>query len=196
MNDIKTYPNQRTVKIHKEDLKKDFLGINNATWMAAAKDLSASALKLYLYFASNKNGFTLALSPKAIENHIGMARSTYCDQFKVLLNKGYLVHVQGNTYVFYEVPQSANQTTADGFDELAKTAPDVVNIKTPVPDIINTADVPPCPDIVSICTGENREINNINTLADNGINNTVTNNNQQRRKKEAEINGEIIEFYF
>ena len=116
MTNIKTYPNQRTVKINREKIKNDFLGIKNANWMAAARNLSASALKLYMYFASNKNGFSLALSPKAIENQIGMARSTYCDQFKILLEKGYLVHAGGNTYEFYEVPTTVNQTPADGFD--------------------------------------------------------------------------------
>lgn len=195
MTNIKTYPNQRTVKINREEIKNDFLGIKNTNWMAAAKDLSASALKLYMYFASNKNGFSLALSPKAIENQIGMARSTYCDQFKILLEKGYLVHAGGNTYEFYEVPKTVNQTPADGFDVVANTAPDAVNVKEAMPDIKNAADDLPCPSVVSNCTGEDREINNINTVTDNMINNSVTNNDQKRRK-EVSSNGERKEFRF
>lgn len=38
-----------------------------------------------------------------------MARSTYHDQFHKLVDKGYLVPSHGNTYEFYEVPQSATQ---------------------------------------------------------------------------------------
>ena len=62
----KTVPNQRVVTIHRERAASDFLGIKNSHWQAAARDLGAHALMLYLYFASNANGFTLALSPAAI----------------------------------------------------------------------------------------------------------------------------------
>ena len=39
-----------------------------------------------------------------------MARSTYHDQFHVLLDKGYLVPSHGNTFDFYEVPRPVNCT--------------------------------------------------------------------------------------
>lgn len=39
-----------------------------------------------------------------------MARSTYNDQFHRLVEKGYLVNRSGNTYDFYEVPQSGSRT--------------------------------------------------------------------------------------
>ena len=74
-----TYPNQKTVKIHREAIKVDFLGIKNENWQAAARDLRAHALLLYLYLAANADNFTLALSPAAIQEAIGMARSTYND---------------------------------------------------------------------------------------------------------------------
>lgn len=100
-----TYPNQRIVQIHRETFNRDFLGIKNENWMAAARDLRAHAFLLYLYFASNANNFTLALSQVAVQEAIGMPRSTYHDQFKVLVNKGYLVKRNGNTYDFFEKPQ-------------------------------------------------------------------------------------------
>ena len=100
-----TFPNQRTVIVHREKPKSDFLGIKNENWMAAARDLSAHALKLYLYLAANANNYELALSPAAVLQQIGMARSTYHDQFHVLVSKGYLVHSHGNTFDFYETPQ-------------------------------------------------------------------------------------------
>lgn len=100
-----TYPNQRMVCVHREPAKADFLGIKNANWQAAARDLRPFAFLLYLYLASNANNYTLALSPVAVQEAIGMARNTYRDQLKVLISKGYLVQRDGNTFDFYEVPQ-------------------------------------------------------------------------------------------
>ena len=115
-----TFPNQRTVRVHREKAKSDFLGIKNENWQSASRDLGAYALQLYLYLASNADNYTLALSPAAVRQTIGMARSTYHDQFEKLVLKRYLVPSHGNTYEFYEVPQPATQSqnalTADGLD--------------------------------------------------------------------------------
>lgn len=100
-----TYPNQRTVRINREPVKYDFLGIQNENWQAAARDLRPHAFLLYLYLASNKNGYDLALSPAAVREAVGMPRSTYNDQFKILVDKGYLIPTHGNSYEFYEVPK-------------------------------------------------------------------------------------------
>ena len=105
-----TFPNQRMIKIHRESVKTDFLGIKNENWQAASRDLGAHALMLYLYLASNANNYTVALSPAAVRQAIGMARSTYHDQFHKLVDRGYLVPSHGNTFEFYEVPQAATQT--------------------------------------------------------------------------------------
>ena len=115
-----TFPNQRTVKVHREKARSDFLGIKNENWQAASRDLGAHALQLYLYLASNADNYTLALSPAAVRQTIGMARSTYHDQFEKLVLKRYLVPSHGNTYEFYEVPQPATQSqnalSADGLN--------------------------------------------------------------------------------
>lgn len=105
----KTVPNQRVVTIHRERAASDFLGIKNSHWQAAARDLGAHALMLYLYFASNANGFTLALSPAAIRQAIGMPPQTYRDQFIKLIDRGYLVERGGNTYDFYETPRAVER---------------------------------------------------------------------------------------
>ena len=104
-----TFPNQRMVRIHREPVKTDFLGIKNENWQAASRDLGAHALQLYLYLAANANNYTTALSPVAVRQAIGMARSTYHDQFHKLVDKGYLVPGTGNSFDFYEVPQAAAQ---------------------------------------------------------------------------------------
>ena len=118
-----TYPHQRMVKVHRESVKTDFLGIKNENWKAASRNLRPPAFILYLYLASNANNFTVALSPAAIRQEIGMARSTYHDQFHILVDKGYLVPSHGNTFEFYEIPQPRTaQTTPkeemsdDGYD--------------------------------------------------------------------------------
>ena len=105
-----TYPNQRTIRVHRERVSSDFLGIKNENWQAAARDLGAHAFLLYLYCAANRDEYTLALSPTAIRQGVGMARSTYHDQFHKLIDKGYLVPAYGNTFDFYEVPQSGTQS--------------------------------------------------------------------------------------
>ena len=47
-----TVPNQRLIAIHRERATSDFLGIKNSHWQAAARDLGAHALMLYLGFAA------------------------------------------------------------------------------------------------------------------------------------------------
>ena len=101
------------IHVNREKLTKGFLGINNESWMAASRDLGPHALRLYLYFASNCNGYLVALSPAHIQQAIGMPRSTYHDQFKKLVERGYLVQSNGNTFQFYECPQSEKRTVSN-----------------------------------------------------------------------------------
>ena len=101
-----TSPYQKTVTIHRSPLDKNFLGINNDSWKTAARILTPPSFLLYIYFASNKDKFTLALSPKAIQQEIGMARSTFYDQVNVLESLGYLVkdNDKKSGWHFYERP--------------------------------------------------------------------------------------------
>ena len=153
-----TFPNQRMVKVHRERATANFLGIKNENWQAASRDLGAHGLQLYLYLASNADNYTLALSPAAVRQAIGLKRSTYHDKFHELEDKGYLVNTHGNTFEFYEVPQAAAQTqkvvTADGlnFEECP------------------SCDSPICSDGHAILP-ENIEINNRDSMTDSCINN-------------------------
>ena len=92
-----TFPNQRTIKVNREVARRDFLGIKNDNWQAAARDLGAHALMLYMYLASNADGYNLALSPVAVRHAIGMARSTYHDQFHRLVDKAIFVYEKGSS---------------------------------------------------------------------------------------------------
>ena len=136
-----TVPNQRVVAIHREHASSDFLGIKNEHWQAAARDLGAHALMLYLYLASNRDGYTLALSPAAIRQAVGMAASTYRDQFLKLVDKGYLVQRgSGNTYDFYETPQREtrlhNENTSVGFDFTAAVQKQTQAVQNGTPEDI------------------------------------------------------------
>ena len=155
-----TFPNQRMITIHREEVKSDFLGIKNENWQAASRDLGAHALRLYLYLAANADNYSFALSPADIRQRIGMPNSTYRDQFMILVDKGYLVQSGSNKYDFYEVPQTRHapiqnencaphgidfeNATNDGFSQTA-TAQDT--------------------------TGKDREINNRDIEKNTSINN-------------------------
>ena len=104
-----TAPNQRVITIHRAPLEGNFLGINNDNWKYAARVLGAQAFLLYIYFASNKPGFVLALSPKAIQKEIGMPPSTFRDQLTKLETFGFLEQGEGNRLHFYEVPPRATR---------------------------------------------------------------------------------------
>ena len=153
-----TFPNQRMVKVHRERATANFLGIKNENWQAASRDLGAHGLQLYLYLASNADNYTLALSPAAVRQAIGLKRSTYHDKFHELEDKGYLVNTHGNTYEFYEVPQAAAQTknsmTADGLDFEEHPS----------------SDTPICSNGQGMLS-DNIEINNKDSTIDSSINN-------------------------
>ncbi|MBQ8518933.1 MAG: hypothetical protein IJ455_04900 [Agathobacter sp.] len=152
-----TSPHQRVVHIHRERVSSDFLGIKNENWKAASRTLGAHALRLYMYLAANANNFELALSPAALEAEIGMPRSTYQDQFRKLINYGYLVQKSKSKFDFYETPQNATRinqaNTTDGYDFENYTA--IVQEQT------NVALEKPSEDI------EINIINNINTTINN-----------------------------
>lgn len=152
-----TFPNQRTIKVNREVARRDFLGIKNDNWQAAARDLGAHSLMLYLYLASNADGYCLALSPVAVRQAIGMARSTYHDQFHRLVDKGYLVPASGNSFNFYEIPQTVTQTKND-------VSEDGLNFENdPCDDNLET------PDGFSMLQ-QNIEINNHIDINKSGIN--------------------------
>ena len=151
------------VTINREKATCDFLGIKNQNWQYAARDLGAHCLMLYMYLASNANGFNLALSPSAICSSIGMPRSTYRDQFEKLINKGYLIPKGGNSFDFYEMPQTRHATTQneqpnDVYENVECTSDNAVVFR----DVHN---IP----------SESTEINN----TENSTNNSVTSKSNQ-----------------
>jgi len=135
---------------------KNFLGISNENWQLAAQDLGAHSLMLYLYLASNANGYTLALSPADITESIGMPRSTYHDQFRRLVNKGYLIPYHGNTFDFYEIPHPR-----DVRHEEEQTS------SVPVSRAVHKWGTSPVHDVSATDTEINNSINEKDTIINN-----------------------------
>ena len=104
-----TVPNQRLVRIHKDNKQKDpFLSININLLAAVYQDLkSAPSFFMYIYFCCNKDNFVVEFSPSHIENKFGFPKSTARDHFNKLIEKGYLVrkNENSNMYDFYAQPE-------------------------------------------------------------------------------------------
>ena len=101
----KKVPNQKEVVVNKEKCNKEnlYATINLAAMDKAAQDLDAGAFKLWTYFAKNQNGYKFALSSKAVERDFGIKIKQYNNAIKELTEKGYLVHIQGDSYEFHEL---------------------------------------------------------------------------------------------
>ena len=69
--------------------------------------MKGSALKLWLYFNKNQDGYDVELSQKACLNW-GIKKDSYYAGIEELVNKGYLIpiHSGSNVYKFYEKPKA------------------------------------------------------------------------------------------
>lgn len=109
---MKTVPNQKVVKVQKEKCGQGnlYAAINLTAMENAAQTLDAGAFKLWIYFSKNQNDYEFALSSTDAKNRFGIGKSQYDTAIKKLIEKGYLVHQQGNHYTFYEIPIDNDQT--------------------------------------------------------------------------------------
>lgn len=101
-----TVPNQHAFIIHRDPVGKNFIQIGKENYSKAYRDMSKSpaALGLYIWLVGNQDKFKFAFSPQAIENQLGMARSSCHGAVKKLEELGYLVpREESNIYDFYEV---------------------------------------------------------------------------------------------
>ena len=96
------YKNQNLVIVEKEECSNDFLMVSNEYWMKASRLLKDSAFRIYMYFASNKDGYQFALSPVAISNAIGVSKRSYTDAIKELIEKEYLLKCDTKKNLGYE----------------------------------------------------------------------------------------------
>lgn len=100
------YANQWKVVINRMKVEKGtnepFLCIHTNSIETAARELSGTEFKLYMYFASNANGYELDYSTQHFANIYGCGLTAARDAFKGLQEKGYLVNMGGNQLYFVE----------------------------------------------------------------------------------------------
>ena len=110
------YENQAAYTVNKDDYKEKnirFLQVGYDEWTEASRNLKKKcSLQLYLYLSSNMDGSQWALSPSDICSKTGMARSSYHEAKKELIDKGYMYEHKkdGKTllydcYDFYTSPK-------------------------------------------------------------------------------------------
>lgn len=117
-----TVPNQKIVTVEKEPCGKGnlYAAINLNAMEAAAQDLDAGAFKLWIYFAKNQNGYEFALSSKDAKDIFGLGKSQYDTAVKKLISSGYLTNIQGNQYIFSEIPDSKQPLHENNTTELSE----------------------------------------------------------------------------
>ena len=112
-NNFVSHPFQKNITIHREKAEKDFLCIKNENWKRANRDLTPYGLQLYLYFASNKDGYNFDLSAEHADKDANIKRTTFHTYINLMIQKGYLVKRRGNCFDFYETPQQVKDTVPD-----------------------------------------------------------------------------------
>lgn len=110
------YANQKTIILnnqsvisHKENDNKRFLKATNWEYLeAAGRHLKGENFKVYMYFLSWYGKDKIDYSPTEVSERWGIGVSTARGAIENLVNKGYLVPVEGklNTYNFYPVSQT------------------------------------------------------------------------------------------
>lgn len=103
-----SHPFQKNITVHREKVDNDFLCIKNENWKRANRDLTPFGLQLYLYLASNKDGYNFSLSQADAETQAGIRRTSFHTYINLMIRKSYLVKGRGNCYDFYETPQPVN----------------------------------------------------------------------------------------
>lgn len=102
------YPNQRGIRIHRENIKngnkEKFLAVKYENIVYAMNDLSNSAFKVYVYFITNKDNYVMGISPASINKVTGVCLETARKAIRELETKGYIVMSQHLKYHFFEVP--------------------------------------------------------------------------------------------
>ena len=111
MSKFDTVPNQKIYLVHREPNGNNFISVSKESFSKAYRDMSKtpSALGLYIWLVGNKDKYQFAFSPQAVENHLGMARSSCHGAIKKLIDLGYLVpREDSNICDFYEVSTKKN----------------------------------------------------------------------------------------
>ena len=118
---FKTEPNHKVIRVNKTKVNKGktYTIIDNDVLFNAMQELKLNELKLFLYIASNQNGYEFALSTKHVAEVTGANQRELQNSVNSLIEKGYLVCEGGNRYMFYEDKQSkVCGKTTEGYEEI------------------------------------------------------------------------------
>lgn len=130
-----SFPNQRTVTIHKPLYEGNFVQVDIDDWQEAFDCLTKSGFGLYLYCCSNMNGYKLGLSSAAVQNALHISDTSYRRAVEELLEKGYFIQNTTTKYDFYTSPQptsyvpkpkkkkASGGAAASAFEETPATEP-------------------------------------------------------------------------
>ena len=106
---FQTNPNQRDITINRKDALnsgRQYLAINCDTLAEASRNISGEVpFKLYLYLASNKNGYEFSFSPQHFSNIYGCSIDASRKAFVKLIEANYIINKGNNSFEFFETPQ-------------------------------------------------------------------------------------------
>lgn len=124
-----SYANQKLYSIEKRIKEGDvFIMVKWEDYCSAAKDLSPSALNLYMYLAKNRDGYEFYFSSKDYCKTFNVVDKTYRNAKHELERKGYLKE-EGNKIRFSV--NAAFKETIDGLNERFKQLMNIVKVDLP-----------------------------------------------------------------
>lgn len=99
-----TYPNQKTVIVQKTPTEAEqvYCKFDKEGLFRAVQELTHNELKVYLYLASNKDGYRAGLSTADIAERTNANQRRVQSAVNGLIEKGYLIQLQNNEYLFCE----------------------------------------------------------------------------------------------
>ena len=118
---METYANQKIILVMNEYEDK-FLSSGFEEWTKASQYLTYNSFKMYLYFASCRDGETVRLRYADINRVLPMSKQGYHKSVKELKDTGHLVHIFGDKWLFGMTPhrfayEDAAEYIRDIFDE-------------------------------------------------------------------------------
>lgn len=92
------YKCQKAIIIKKERVKENFqdvsFSLNKNDMFAAMQNLSFTGFKLYMYCASNAEGYTFGLSREDVVKHTNIKDRSYFAAVNELIDQGYLIYTR------------------------------------------------------------------------------------------------------
>ena len=102
------YPNQKRLKIHKQQGSAGnsySIITTDAIKKLFDSGLTDRGVRLWLYFASNQDGFEIDMSPAHIQKECHISDSTFKRAKEDLIAAHYLVETDEKTLEFYDTPR-------------------------------------------------------------------------------------------